>query len=177
MRASSERLSMSSKHGENCNARVRSLMTSMSADPISSTSNSWSSRMKSRRRLERRSLNWSRSMAVSMARNTSGPRMSAKASLRSLASQSSSSLLAVCWLMSRASVSLSRSSLAFLNEQAGELAAQLGGNPFNASRSDIVPALRVGRLEGLERPAMFGGGKLLQQRAELASGDPDRRWR
>jgi hypothetical protein len=71
------------KHGESCSARVRSLMTSMSADAVNSPSNSWSSRMKSRRRLERFSLNWSRSIAVSMARKTSGPRMSAKSSLRS----------------------------------------------------------------------------------------------
>ena len=67
-RASSERLSMSSNTGENCSARVRSLTTSMSADAVNSPINSWSSKMKSRRRLERFSLNWSRSIAVSMAR-------------------------------------------------------------------------------------------------------------
>ena len=54
--------------------------------------------------------------------------MSAKESLRSLASQSSSSLLAVCWLMSRASGFLELLDLAFLDEQAGQLAAELGGN-------------------------------------------------
>ena len=38
-RASSERLSMSSNTGESCNARVKSLMTSMSAVAVSSPSN------------------------------------------------------------------------------------------------------------------------------------------
>ena len=111
MRPRSDLLSMSSKLGENCNARVRSLTTSMSADSIRSAIRSGSVRMKSRRRLDRFSLNWSRSIAVSMARNTSGPRISANASERSLASQRSSSLVAVCWLITRASASLSCCSL------------------------------------------------------------------
>ena len=129
--------------------------------------------MKSRRRLERFSLNWSRSMAVSMARKTSGPRMSAKESLRSLASQSSSSLLAVCWLMSRASGFLEQLELAFVDQQAGEFAAELGGDGVQGVAQRLVPVLRVGRLERFQRAAVLGGRQLLHQRAELDVLRPD----
>ena len=132
------------EHGRNCSARVKSLMTSMSAVAVNSAINCWSSRMKSRRRLERFSLNWSRSIAVSMARKTSGPRMSTKSSVRSLPNHSSSSLLAACWLMRRASVSLSRSSLPPLTEHAGDFLGQLGGDGVQRVAQHFLPAVGIG---------------------------------
>ena len=59
-----------------------------------------------------------------MARNTSGPRMSAKASMRSLASQSSSSLLADVLADEPGQGFLERVQLAFLDQEPGTLAAQ-----------------------------------------------------
>ena len=128
MRASSERLSMSSKQGESCRARVKSLMTSKSAEPINSTSRVWSSRMKSRSLLERFSLNWSRSIAVSMARNTSGPRMSAKESDRSLASQSSKFAAGLVLADEAGEKFLQRFQFAAGNQGMGHFAGELGGN-------------------------------------------------
>lgn len=80
------------KRGESCSARVRPWMTSKSAELMSSRRRLGSSTMKSCSRLERRSLNWSRSRAEHGTEDFS-PRMSAKESLGSLASQRST----CCW--------------------------------------------------------------------------------
>ena len=141
---------------------------------MSSTSSSWSSRMKSRRRLERRSLNWSRSMAVSMARKTSGPRMSAKESLRSLASQRSSSLLAVCWLMRRARVSLSCSILPSWMSRPANSRQSLAETALRVLRSTSCQCSGLAALNDSRARRCLAAGSAFHQRAELRC--PATRW-
>ncbi len=56
---------------------------------------------------------------------------------------------------------------AFLDQQIGELAAELGGNDIQRTAQDFDPAVGVRRLERFQRAMMFGGRNQFQHRAEL----------
>ena len=64
--------------------------------------------------------------------------------------------------------------LAFVDEQAGQLAAELGRDAVQRRPQHLVPVLGIGGLEGFQRAAVLGGRKLLHQRAELGVLRPDR---
>ena len=117
--------------------------------------------MKSRRRLERFSLNWSRSIAVSMARKTSGPRMSAK--IRSFARVRATGAIR-CWPMLADEAGqnfLKQSSLPPRIKQRAPIPRPLCGNEIERAAQNFVPLVRDCLLERIQRAMMFCRGHRL----------------
>ena len=106
---------------------------------VSSASSSWSSRMNSRSRLERFSLNWSRSIAVSMARKTSGPEDVGEGVVALLGQPEQQFAAGGVLADEPGERFLELADLAFLDQQVGEFAAELGGNGVQA----LAAALRA----------------------------------
>src|ERR1043166_176880 len=101
-----------------------------------------------------------------MARKTSGPRISAKVSERSRASQSNNSEVAWCWAMRRARVSLSCSILP-PNQGIHEFAAKFGRDTVQRRQHGFVPENRIGFLERFDRAFLFRGRDLFPHRTPL----------
>ena len=56
---------------------------------------------------------------------------------------------------------------AFLDQQTGKFAAELGGDDVQRAAQNFVPAVGVRRLERFQRAMMFGGRNQFQHRAEF----------
>src|ERR1035438_9639860 len=68
---------------------------------------------------------------------------------------------------------LEQINLAFLNEKARQLVAELGGNAVQGQLQRAVPVLGIRGFEGLQGPVVLGRWKSFQQRTQLRILRPD----